>query len=119
MERGGVKIRAVRPDEGFDFGIDAHLVEYRQIPQWAEELSGEDRLKIDYLLRGIIELDAQNVGAFNLERLDSVQGMVHGRNSPIKRIDGQRRDGHLLPTFQERCQLRQFRLVLATRCRLI
>jgi hypothetical protein len=31
MERGRVEIRAVGPDQGFDLGIDPHLIENRQV----------------------------------------------------------------------------------------
>jgi abortive infection bacteriophage resistance protein len=50
-----------------DFWINSHLIEYGQISQWTEKLSGQDGQKIDHLFGVVIKLDPQSVWRFYLE----------------------------------------------------
>ncbi len=47
------------------FRINPNLIENSQIAQWPKKFTGEHRTKVDHLFRLVIELDAQNVRAFN------------------------------------------------------
>ena len=67
VERGWVKICSVRPDQCVNFRIDVNLIEDRQVPQWAKKLAGQNGLKVDYLIRTIIEVHAQRVRSFDLK----------------------------------------------------
>ena len=77
MQRGRVEVGATRPDQRLSFEIDPNLIEQRQAAQRPEQLSGQNRLKIDGLFRAIVESDAQRVWGDNLERRDPVDRMDH------------------------------------------
>jgi len=72
MEGGGIKIRAVGPDEGPHFGIDTHLVENRQVKQRAKKFAGEDWSEVNHLFGGIIEFNAQCIRSFDAERSNAM-----------------------------------------------
>ena len=73
MQRGRVEVGAIRPDQRMSFEIDPNLIEQRQVAQRPEQLSGQNRLKIDGLFHAIVESDAQRVWGDNLERRDPVE----------------------------------------------
>jgi len=100
MERGRIEIRAVRPDQGLDLGIDPHLIENRQVPQRAEKLAGKHRLKVDDLFGGIVKFHAQGIGGFDLERPDAVQWVFHRewfRHQRIIPREDMPQHGHIKP----------------------
>src|SRR5439155_8421996 len=72
VQRGGVEIRAVRPNEGVHFGIDAHLLKDRRIAQWSVQRSGEHRLEVDGLGSAVIEPDPQHLEADHLDTTDAM-----------------------------------------------
>jgi hypothetical protein len=67
MERGGIEVGAVGPNESVDFRINSHLIEYGQISQRPKKLSGQYWPKVNHLLGVVIELDPQGVIRFYLE----------------------------------------------------
>ena len=73
VKRGGVEVRAVRPNQCIDHRIDSHCVEDRQVPQRTKKLAREHWLKIGHLFSPIVESDAQDVRRFDPKRADSVQ----------------------------------------------
>src|SRR5262245_683689 len=50
MKSSGIKVSTVGPDQRVNFGINLNAIEQLQIPKWTEQLSDEDRPKIDRLL---------------------------------------------------------------------
>ena len=57
----GVEVRAVGPDKGMHFRVDSDLIEKLKLAQRPEEFPGENRAKIDYLLRVVVEPHTQSV----------------------------------------------------------
>ena len=49
MQHGGVEIRAIRPDKGRHFRGYADLLKDHQVLEWAVQVSGEKRAKINRL----------------------------------------------------------------------
>jgi len=58
MKRGRVEIRAIGPHQRMHFGIDPHLIEHRQLPQWPEKLAGEHQFEVDHLFGVILKPNA-------------------------------------------------------------
>src|SRR6266699_6087776 len=85
MQRGGVKIRTVRPNQGVSIGIDLDAAKQFQISQRSEEFAREDWTEIDNSLHSVVELNAQRVIGNDFERNNSANRMFHG-------ILSQRRD---------------------------
>ena len=56
VQIGGVEICIVGPDQSSYFGVEAYLVEYRQVPEWAINFTVQDRFEINRLYRIVIEL---------------------------------------------------------------
>src|SRR5437899_1375152 len=84
MQRGWIKIRAIRPDKCMHFRIQTHLIEQCWITQWSEELTRQDRLKVDQQFSVIVEPNAQHVRTFDLEGLYTIDGVYFRfRHTPI------------------------------------
>ena len=77
VERGGIEIRAVGPDQGMHLWIENDLVEQRQIAQGTVQLAGQDGLKVYGLFRAVIELDEERVWGDDIESDHAVSGMDH------------------------------------------
>ena len=69
VERGGVEICAIWPDERVSFGIERNPVEECQVVKGSIQFAPQDWLKIDDLLGCVVETDAQRVGSDDLELL--------------------------------------------------
>lgn len=77
MQCSRVEVRAVRPDQGVDFGVYADLIEQFSFLQRPVEVTFQNRPKVYCLLRLIIEPYAQGVRADDLDRFDAVNRMAH------------------------------------------
>jgi hypothetical protein len=84
-----------------NFRIDLNLIEYRQVSQSAEKFTGQDGLKVDYLLCAIVKVYAQRIRSFDPERLDSVDWVIHSRRTLLVRWLIQRFDWPRRLTFLE------------------
>lgn len=76
VERGGIGIRAIGPDEGVHLWIERDLVEQRQIAQRTVQLAGQDGPKIYGLFCAVIELDAKCVWGNDLKSDHAVDWMA-------------------------------------------
>lgn len=65
VQRRGIEVRAIRPDDGVNFGINSNLIEKFQITQRAVKLAAQNRLEVDHLLGFIFKLQLQRVRADN------------------------------------------------------
>lgn len=61
VQGGGVKIRAVRPDDGADFRVNANLAEKNRVAQRTEKLPAQNRLEVDGLRRAVFKLQVQRM----------------------------------------------------------
>ena len=61
MQRRGIEIRSVRPNQGVSFRIDFDSAEQLEIAQRSEDLAGQNRTKIDGLFCLIVESNSQRV----------------------------------------------------------
>ncbi len=92
MQRSGVKIRTVRPNQSVRVSVYFDPPKQLQIAQRSEEFARQNRSKIDRLLCLIVELDAQRIIGNNLESDHSVDRVCH-ETLP------QWRDGHRSSTL--------------------
>ena len=67
MQRCGIEVGSVRPHERVSLRVDLNLSEDLRVSQWAVQLAGQDRCEVDLLLRAVLELHSQGVGAEALE----------------------------------------------------
>src|SRR6266436_9311472 len=77
VQRGGVEVRAVRPDQGVHLGIDAHLAKNRRIAQRAVQCSGEHTLEVDSMRSAVIELDTGCMRPNDFDTMHAMDGMAH------------------------------------------
>ena len=61
MQGSGVEIRAVRPNQSGSIDIVYDPLKKFQIARRSEEFTSENRSKIDYLFRLVVELNTQGV----------------------------------------------------------
>ena len=77
VQRGGIKIRAIRPHLGVHFWINSHLVENIEIVQRRIQFSGKHRLKIDCLSDSVVKAQSQPVRSDDLKFDNFVNRMAH------------------------------------------
>ena len=75
VECFGVKIGPVRPYQCVYFRVDRNLIEEGRLTQWPKQLTGQNRLEINRLLRLIVKLHPQSLGADDLDRFHAVDTM--------------------------------------------
>ena len=76
MQGGGVKVRAVRPNQRVNFRVKPDLIEEGQVPQRPVERPGQNRLKADGLLRLVIKPDVQGIRRNDFKGLDTIEGCI-------------------------------------------
>jgi len=67
VQRGRIKIRAVRPDQRVNFRVNPHLIENGKVLQRAIQFTRQYRTKINQLFRGVIKTYAQHIGRDNFD----------------------------------------------------
>jgi len=77
MQSRRIEVSSVGPDQRVNFRIDANLIEQRQVTERPIEFAGQDRVKVNSLLRVVVKAHAQDVGCDDLECLNSIDGMNH------------------------------------------
>jgi len=84
MEKSGVEVCAVWPDDGVDFRVHECAAEELWITERTVQLSGEDRLEVDLLLGLVFEPDSDRVVPQDLDLFDAMNSVGH-------RVTSQRR----------------------------
>ena len=61
VERSWVEVRAARPDDGMNFGVECDLSESRWIAEGAVKLTLKNRLEIHGARKAVVEVEAQRI----------------------------------------------------------
>jgi hypothetical protein len=77
MQRRGIKVCAVGPNERVHLRIDADSAEQHHIPERRIQFAGQDRLEVDGLGRSVLEVNPESVRRYDLETNHAMDGMVH------------------------------------------
>ena len=77
VERLGIEVSAVWPLYRPECLVKLNGVEERQVLEWPEHLSFEDRPEIDLLQTTVVELECQRVRTDDVEVLYAMDGVTH------------------------------------------
>jgi hypothetical protein len=75
-----IEVSAVRPNQCVHLSVNPYSIEESQILERTIKFSRQYRLKVDDLLGVVIEPHFESIGPYNLEGVNSMDGMTH---SPI------------------------------------
>ena len=77
MQRRGIKVCPVRPNQCVHLGVNADLVEQSHVSKRGIQFTGQDRFEVDELRRSVVELNPQDVRRQNLETDYAMDRMTH------------------------------------------
>ena len=88
VQRRGIEVRAIRPNDRVHFGVEANLVEQGKDAQRTEQLTGKHRPKVDAPLQTVGEPELQRERRYDFTGQNAMDGMAHG--SLGQRVDRDR-----------------------------
>jgi hypothetical protein len=77
MQRRGVKVCAIWPNQRVHLGVNADLIEQPHVSERGIQFTGQDRLKVDGLNRSVVELNPQRIRHQDFEADYAMDGMAH------------------------------------------